>query len=444
MRLLALLSIFASAALSAALSAPFSSSFYRGCAAVLECATPEEVLAQVAALPFPEEDALAGGAVAREVLGSGVLDVSLSRARALNALDPPANAALLAAVAAAVEGDAPAAVVRAAPAASRAFCAGGDIKSALAAPSAEDFLAVEYAALLAVHALAQTRPVIGLGSGIVMGAGAGLLSACSHRVATETTAFAMPECAIGLAPDAGSSHFLAALPRGLARLACLTGARLSAADLLQTGLATHAVPDAALEGLLADLGRRAGGEAVAALEEAGAAAGRSDGALAFRDELLEAMAASAWLHGEMDRVAGGAACAEAEGLRDALAGDEAAWAAAVLEGLTDGSQAPASQLVACALLEREVGEGDDGDGEGEGDGDGEGEGGAAFARRGAALRAERFAVARLCALPDFREGVACAVGERKGEAPRWRHADWAAARGDAAVAEILEGVGSAR
>lgn len=39
--------------------------------------------------------------------------------------------------------------------------------------------------------------------------------------------FAMPECAIGLFPDVGGSHFLPRLPGSLGLYLALTGARLT-------------------------------------------------------------------------------------------------------------------------------------------------------------------------------------------------------------------------
>uniref|UniRef100_A0A8L8KC79 3-hydroxyisobutyryl-CoA hydrolase, mitochondrial n=1 Tax=Heligmosomoides polygyrus TaxID=6339 RepID=A0A8L8KC79_HELPZ len=61
------------------------------------------------------------------------------------------------------------------------------------------------------------------------------------RVATERTTLAMPETAIGLFPDVGSSCFLAQLQNNLGLYLGLTGYRLSGADAFHIGLATHYV-----------------------------------------------------------------------------------------------------------------------------------------------------------------------------------------------------------
>jgi enoyl-CoA hydratase/carnithine racemase len=72
------------------------------------------------------------------------------------------------------------------------------------------------------------------------------------------TLFAMPETAIGLFPDVGSTYWM---PRLLASsFACatylaLTGRRLKAPDLIALGLATHYVPSQKLEAFEAELVR---------------------------------------------------------------------------------------------------------------------------------------------------------------------------------------------
>ncbi len=45
-----------------------------------------------------------------------------------------------------------------------------------------------------------------------MGGGVGISAHASHRVVTDRSAVAMPECAIGLVPDVGASFILARAP----------------------------------------------------------------------------------------------------------------------------------------------------------------------------------------------------------------------------------------
>jgi enoyl-CoA hydratase/carnithine racemase len=161
----------------------------------------------------------------------------------------------------------------------RAFSAGGDIKHVAALPDAAarvDFLHLEYSVHQRLHALAHGTgpdpqvPVIAVGDGIVMGAGAGLFMAASERLVTERTLFAMPECKIGLVPDAGALHFLrhpaTILAPSVGRMLALTGTRLRARDLLYAKLATDFLPAASVPALLDDLSRCPPGEHRAAFD----------------------------------------------------------------------------------------------------------------------------------------------------------------------------------
>lgn len=192
--------------------------------------------------------------------------VTLNRPRALNALTT-AMVEALNDVLAAFEADPSCAAVAIEGAGGRAFCAGGDVKAVVTAAAAgrlDDafrFFRSEYRTNYKIARLA--KPYIALIDGITMGGGAGVSMHGTFRIATERTVFAMPECAIGLIPDIGASHFLTRLPGGLGLYLGLTGARLAGADVLHAGLATHYVPSDALgelRGAVAALGAAAGDE----------------------------------------------------------------------------------------------------------------------------------------------------------------------------------------
>jgi enoyl-CoA hydratase len=89
--------------------------------------------------------------------------------------------------------------------------------------------------------------------GVVMGGGSGIAMPCRYRIATDRTAFAMPETGIGLFPDVGGGWFLSRLPHEAGTWMALTGARAKAADCLRLGLATHFVAVADLDALKADI-----------------------------------------------------------------------------------------------------------------------------------------------------------------------------------------------
>ena len=82
-----------------------------------------------------------------------------------------------------------------------------------------------------------SKPYVAVMDGIVMGGGVGISAHGSHRIVTERTIFAMPECSIGLIPDVGGSYLLSRSAGFVGEYIGLTGARLSGADCIYAGLA---------------------------------------------------------------------------------------------------------------------------------------------------------------------------------------------------------------
>ena len=128
----------------------------------------------------------------------------------------------------------------------RAFCAGGDIRSLYESgksgtPYAVEFYRDEY--ILDATIKHYPKSYVALISGIVMGGGVGVSVHGSHRIADETTLFAMPETGIGLFPDVGGSYFLPRIHDGseMGMYLALTGTRLTVADVYQQGIATNFV-----------------------------------------------------------------------------------------------------------------------------------------------------------------------------------------------------------
>ena len=178
--------------------------------------------------------------------------IRLNRPKALNALD----LAMILVIAETLRGwaDDPrvhAVVIEGA--GDRAFCAGGDIRAIRAmalsgdAAGIETFFAEEYALNAAIAAF--PKPYVALIDGICMGGGIGLSIHGGIRVTSEAGMFAMPETAIGMFPDVGATYALPRLPGELGMYLGLTGARLSGADAVHAGIATHFVPRARLAAL---------------------------------------------------------------------------------------------------------------------------------------------------------------------------------------------------
>ncbi len=122
----------------------------------------------------------------------------------------------------------------------RGLCAGGDIKllySGIRANSLVplEFWTHEYELNAAIAAFC--KPFVAFMDGVVFGGGVGVSAHGSVRIVTERSQLAMPETAIGLAPDVGALYWYARMPGGLGTFAALTGARLNAGDAIGAGLA---------------------------------------------------------------------------------------------------------------------------------------------------------------------------------------------------------------
>ena len=139
---------------------------------------------------------------------------------------------------------------------SRGFCAGGDVMAIAAdlpevGANGHAFFFGEYR----LNHLMYTYPKPGIVfmDGVVMGGGVGIACPCRYRVATERTVFAMPETTIGLFPDVGGGRYLSRLRGRIAQYLALTSARLTGADCVALGIASHYVPSNRLEAVKAEI-----------------------------------------------------------------------------------------------------------------------------------------------------------------------------------------------
>ena len=140
----------------------------------------------------------------------------------------------------------------------RAFSAGGDIQNLYhdmvahptgPCPYCDAFFEREYR----LDYLIQTykKPTIVWGHGIVMGGGLGVMSACSHRIGTESTRIAMPEITIGLFPDAGATWAFSRMPEHYAYFLAWTGANINGQDAKLVGLIDHLVNNSQRDAFMA-------------------------------------------------------------------------------------------------------------------------------------------------------------------------------------------------
>ncbi len=141
----------------------------------------------------------------------------------------------------------------------RAFCAGGDIQQLYDTGRAGNFdygrkfWADEYRlnSLIANY----PKPYVAIMDGIVMGGGVGISAHGSHRIVTERTMLAMPECTIGLVPDVGGNWILSRAPGHMGEFLGTTGSRLGAADTIYAGFADAFVPAEKVHDLVSDMER---------------------------------------------------------------------------------------------------------------------------------------------------------------------------------------------
>lgn len=140
---------------------------------------------------------------------------------------------------------------------SRSFCAGGDIADLYKTGTQGDFAYGQkfWADEYRINAKIKNypKPYVAIMDGIVMGGGVGISAHGSHRIVTENTMFAMPECGIGLTPDVGGNLFLSRAKGHIGEYLGATGARLKASDCIYAGIADSFVPEAELPNLITTL-----------------------------------------------------------------------------------------------------------------------------------------------------------------------------------------------
>ncbi|WP_435122135.1 enoyl-CoA hydratase/isomerase family protein [Amycolatopsis thermoflava] len=200
--------------------------------------------------------------------GGGVGWIRLDRPGVSNAIDLPTARALAEAVTAA-EADEVRVVLLTGSGAR--FCAGGDVRSFLAADEPPKYLhelATDLeAALRRLSAL--PKPVVAGVQGAVAGAGLAFVLNADVVVAARSTKFRMAYSGIGLTPDCGVSYLL---PRAIgtqrALELALTGRTLTADEARTWGLVTEVVDDDALSRRADELARTLADGPVAALGQA--------------------------------------------------------------------------------------------------------------------------------------------------------------------------------
>jgi enoyl-CoA hydratase len=179
--------------------------------------------------------------------------LTLDRPKALNALNRPMMEAIDDALIRWADDDNIALVMIDA-VGDRAFCAGGDIAELYRRTKegdlgfSRDFWRDEYR--MNARIAGYPKPYVAIMDGITMGGGVGLSAHGSHRIVTERSMVAMPECAIGLIPDVGGTFLLGHAPGRLGEYLGLTGARMGPADAILARFADLYIPSDRLSELI--------------------------------------------------------------------------------------------------------------------------------------------------------------------------------------------------
>ncbi|MEX3015614.1 enoyl-CoA hydratase/isomerase family protein [Gymnodinialimonas hymeniacidonis] len=139
----------------------------------------------------------------------------------------------------------------------RAFSAGGDIQEMYDTGMAGDFdygrkfWADEYR--MNAKMFHFPKPVVTFLQGFTMGGGVGVGCHGSHRIVSESSQIAMPECGIGLVPDVGGTLLLARAPGRLGEYLGVTAARMGPGDAIHAEFADYYVPEAGWDALKVEL-----------------------------------------------------------------------------------------------------------------------------------------------------------------------------------------------
>lgn len=173
--------------------------------------------------------------------------ITINRERVRNALNQATIAEIQTALRA-FEADSSQRVAIITGAGDRAFAAGADITEIRVLPGADAARRFSEAAHdlgLFMHQMA--KPIIAAINGYALGGGLELAMSCDVRIAAETAMFGQPEINLGIIPGWGGTQ---RLPRligpSAARLLCMTGDMITAAEALRLGLVERVVPAASL------------------------------------------------------------------------------------------------------------------------------------------------------------------------------------------------------
>ncbi|MHB1947640.1 MAG: enoyl-CoA hydratase/isomerase family protein [Gammaproteobacteria bacterium] len=175
-----------------------------------------------------------------ELLESGILQITLNRPAALNALNADVMAKLYEAFHSAKNNSAVKALLITGE--GKAFCAGADIHQ-LAKLDAQSGVSFAKYGQHVFRTLEQLgKPSLAAINGYALGGGCELAMSATMRIAASTAVFGQPEVKLGVIPGFGGTQRLARLVgKGRALDLCLTGRTIKADEALAWGLVSEVV-----------------------------------------------------------------------------------------------------------------------------------------------------------------------------------------------------------
>lgn len=178
--------------------------------------------------------------------------ITIEREERRNAINPEVVEGISAALGAAEEDRAVAAVILTG-SGERAFCAGGDLGGMTGSSRVDDhFLRSNVGDLF--EAMRTSRlPIVARVNGHALAGGFGLMLACDLVVAVDDAEMGTPEINLGLWPFMITAVIQRDLPRKVALELMLTGRRMSAEEAARWGFVNRVVPRVDLDAAVAEL-----------------------------------------------------------------------------------------------------------------------------------------------------------------------------------------------
>jgi len=179
-------------------------------------------------------------------INEGILTITISRPKALNALNTPTLKELEHAIGEAeINKDAKVLIITGS--GEKAFVAGADIAEMSELPTVGGREMVMLGQRIFSRIENIDKPVIAAINGFALGGGCELAMSCDFRIASENAKFSQPEVNLGIIPGWGGTQRMPRLVgKSMAKYLMMTGEMIDVTEALRIGLVDKVVPQAEL------------------------------------------------------------------------------------------------------------------------------------------------------------------------------------------------------